>query len=481
MNNNIRKVIFAGIFFLVLFPGLKAQQKVWSLEECIDLSLQNNISLNQKKLSGKLDEINLEQSKAGVLPSLTATGSQSFNFGRSVDPYSYDYIEQNISSSNLSLNSNFTLFNGFQTKNNIKKDEIDLKAGNYDLEKTEDNVILDVTQAYLQVLYAYEQVENSETKVKSTEAQVKRTEILVSTGSVPEGDLLKIKSQLATDNYSLVNNENQLSILKVNLMQIMEMPVTDGFDIKRPDFIEPDLGTIAIPESEKVFQDALMQRPEIQEADLMVESAKTSLDIAKGARLPRLILSAGITTGYSNTRNLYSRESILETREIGYLQSNPSEIVVTQAQMFTTTPIGYPYFNQLQDNLSESIRLSLSIPIFDRKQVQSNIKRSEININTAKLSAQNTRNQLRKTIEQAYNDMIAARKNLQASREQLKSIEKSFVDTERKFKLGMVNATDYLIEKNNFEQAKSNLTRAKYELIFKQKILEFYQDKPIVL
>lgn len=481
MNNNIQKVIFAGIFFLLLFPGLKAQQKVWTLEECIDLSLQNNISLNQKKLSGKLDEINLEQSKAGLLPSVTASGSQSFNFGRSVDPYSYDYIEQNNSSSNLSLNSNFTLFNGFQTKNNIKKDEIDLKASNYDLEKTEDQVILDVTQAYLQVLYAYEQVENAETKVKSTEAQVQRTEILVSTGSVPEGDLLKILSQLASDNYSMVNNKNQLSILKVNLMQIMEMPVTDSFDIERPDFSEPDLGTLTIPESEQVFQDALLQRPEIQVADLMVESAITSLDIAKGARLPRLTLAAGITTGYSNTRNLYSRESTLETREIGYLQSDPSEIVVTQAQMFTNTPIGYPYFNQLQDNLSESVRLSLSIPIFDRKQVQSNIKRSEINISTAKLSAQNTRNQLRKTIEQAYNDMIAARNNLQASREALKSIEKSFGDTERKFKLGMVNATDYLIEKNNFEQAKSNLTRAKYELIFKQKILEFYQDKPIVL
>ena len=481
MNNNIQKVIFAGMFFLVLFPGLKAQQKVWSLEECIDLSLQNNISLNQKKLSGKLDEINLEQSKAGILPSLTASGSQSLNFGRSVDPYSYDYIEQNISSSNLSLNSNFTLFNGFQTKNNIKKDEIDLKAGDYDLEKTEDNVILDVTQAYLQVLYAYEQVENAETEVTSTEAQVKRTEILVSTGSVPEGDLLKIKSQLATDNYSLVNNENQLSILKVNLMQIMEMPVTDGFDIKRPDFNEPDLGALTVPESEQVFQDALIQRPEIQEADLMVESAKTSLDIAKGARFPRLTLSAGITTGYSNGRNLYSRESTMETKEIGYLQSNPSELVMTQVPVFTSTPIGYPYFNQLQDNLSESVRLSLSIPIFDRKQVQSNIRRSEVYINTAKLGAQNTRNQLRKTIEQAYNDMIAARKNLQASREQLKSIEKSFGDTERKFKLGMVNATDYLIEKNNFEQAKSNLTRAKYELIFKQKILEFYQDKPIVL
>lgn len=481
MNRIIRRIVILCFFLVFFLTGLNAQQKVWSLEECTNLSLQNNISLNQKKLSGKLDEINLEQSKAGVLPSLSATGSQSFNFGRSVDPYSYEYIEQNISSSNLSLNSNFTLFNGFQTKNNIKKDEIDLKAGNYDLEKTEDQVILDVTQAYLQVLYAYEQVENAETKVKSTEAQVERTEILVSTGSVPEGNLLKIKSQLATDNYSLVNNKNQLSILKVNLMQIMEMPVIDNFEIERPYFDESDLRVIAIPESEKIFQDALKTRPEIQEADLMIESAETSLDIAKGARFPRLTLTAGVTTGYSNARNLYSRESALETREIGYLKSDPSEIVMTQAQMFTATPIGYPYFDQLQDNLSESVRLSLSIPIFDRKLVQTNIKRSEINISAAKLSAQNTRNQLRKTIEQAFNDIIAARNNLEASEEQLISTERSFSDTERKYELGMMNATDYLIEKNNFEQAKSNLTRAKYELIFKQKILEFYQGKPIAL
>ncbi len=458
-----------------------AQESKWTLEECIQHALDRNITINQRKLNNELSEISLEQSKTDLLPNLTASGSQSWNFGRSVDPYTYDYVSTNVGSNNFGLSTSVTLFDGLQSFNTIKKNQIDVESGTLDLEQTKNDIILSVTQAYLQVLFAYEQVENAALSLESTAAQVERTQKLVNAGSSPEGDLFKINSQLASDQYSLVNAENQLSLSKINLMQIMELPVEEEFDIVIPEF---DIATIGIdlPESsDEIFVKALEVQPEIESSKLKVASAEQSLKIAKGGLYPRLSLSGNLGTGYSNARTLRLYEDpVTDIQEIGYVQSaGPSEVVVTERTYSPSRIVDYGFADQIKDNLSESIRLSLSIPIFNRFQTKNNISRSRINVETAELDRQNTENQLRKTIEQAYNDLVSSAKNYDAAVEQLKSLERSYNDTERKYELGMVNATDYLIEKNNFENSKYSLTRAKYEYIFTYKILDFYQGKPI--
>lgn len=469
------------IIIMVIFNGSCAfgQNKRWTLNECIQHALDRNISINQRKLNNELTEITLDQSKTDLFPNLTASGSQSYNFGRSVDPYTNDYVTTNVGSNSFSVSSSVTLFDGFQNINTIKRNEIDLQAGNLDLEKTKNDIILSITQAYLQVLFAYEQVDNAKIRLESTAAQVERTTKLVHAGSSPEGELFKINSQLASDQYSLVNAENQLSISKVNLMQIMELPVEEGFDIVIPEFDVASIG-VTLPESaEEIYGKALEIQPEIESSELKVVSAEQNLKIARGALYPRLSLSGSMSSGYSNARELYDREITTEEQQIGYLLSDPSEFVMAQRAVSTTTSLNYPFMNQIRDNLSESVRLNLSIPIFNRFQVKNSISRSKINIKTAELNKQNTENQLRKTIEQAYNDLVSSSKNFDAATEQLRSLERSYLDTERKYELGMVNATDYLIEKNNFENSRFSLTRAKYEYIFTYKILNFYQGNQI--
>jgi outer membrane protein len=472
-------------YFLVILIWIpvqgQAQQEIWSLDKCIQYAIEHNISINQKVLNNKLLDIDLAQSKASLLPSLNASASQGYSFGRSVDPYTNDYIEQNVGSSNFSVNSNVTVFNGFQSLNTIRQNQLDMKSGELDLEQLKKDITLNISEAYLQVLFLYEQVDNARQKVAKTEAQMETTSRMVRAGLQAESNLFQMRSQLATDKYSLVSYENQLSMAKISLMQLMEYPVIDSFNIS-----QPVIDTLAYNEenlrsSWEYYQAALATQPQVQSSELKVSSAEKALEIARGAMYPRLSLSAGLNSGYSDARNLYSRTFSTEEREIGYLQSNPAEKVMAMQQVATTKTLNYPFDQQLIDNFSESVRLSLSIPIFSNKSIKSNISRSKIQIMNAQLNELSVKNQVRKNIEQAYQDLQGAYNNYYAATEQLYSAEKAFNDSGRKYELGMINATDYLIEQNNYFTARSNLTRAKYNFLFMQKILDFYMGNPITL
>jgi len=440
----MKRVIFILVISGIYNSLMMSQDKKWTLEECINRALEENITVNQRILTNSTTELTLEQSKAVRIPTLTGSTGQGFTFGRSLDPYTNTYEALDIASNNFSLSSNLSLFSGFQATNTIKRNELDLKAGSFDLEQIKKDVTLNVTLAYLQVLFAYEQIENAKLQVETTQAQVERTKILVDAKTLPIGDLYTVQSQLATNKYTLVNAQNQLSISKVNLMQLMELPVDPGFDIVRP-----DLGNLVIEvkdesDLDEIYAKALQVQPEILSSDLKVTSAETNLKISKGALFPRLSLSSGISSAYSNAR----------------------------ARTFE---------QQLRDNLSESIRLSLSIPIYNQKQVSTSIQKSQISVYSSQLNALDTRNQLRKNIEQAFNDLVSAQHNYEAVQEQLVSTETSYNDSKRKYDLGMITATDFLIEMNNYSTAISNLTRAKYNYLFMKKILDFYQGNPIEL
>jgi outer membrane protein len=306
------------------------------------------------------------------------------------------------------------------------------------------DVTLNITLAYLQVLFAYEQVENAKLQMESTRSQVEKTEKMVNSGALPVGNLYTVESQLSTDKYSLVNAENQLSISKVNLMQLMELPADPAFDVYRPEMSGFEIPAVPSQMPEDIYLKALEVQPEIESSEIKVASAETNLKISKASLYPRLSLNAGISSAYSDQRPRTFSE-------------------------------------QLNDNLSQSIRFSLSIPIFNQKQTTTQIQKSEINVRSTQLNALETKNQLRKSIEQAYNDMVAAHHNYEAVQGQLIATETSFNDSNRKYELGMITATDFLIAKNNYENARTNLIRAKYNYLFMRKILDFYQGNPIEL
>jgi outer membrane protein len=426
-----------------------AQSSLWTFRQCLDTALKRNISINQSRLTNELNQVALAQSKANRIPSASASVNESYNFGKNVNPTTNAFVIQTYNSTNFGVGSSLTLFNGLQNSRTIQQNSMIIEAGKYDIATIENTVTLNITTAYLQVLFAYEILSAAENQVASTLSQVDRTEKMVNAGKVAESNLFQIKSQYATDKLSVVTARSQLDLAKVTLMQLMEIPVIDSFDIVKPVVGEP--AELILQSNQDVFRKALAIQPQIEGASIRTNNALLEIKISQGARWPRLNLSGNLNTNFA-----------------GSSRSGGSVNTVNQN-----------FFPQLWDNLGGTLGLGLSIPIYSNRFIKSNIERATINAMSARLDEQDTKNQLRRSIEQACTDLRSSMNKFFATEEQYNSAMVSYKNMETKYNVGMMTAIDYLIEKNNFYQAESKLIQAKYDYLFNTKILDFYQGNPI--
>jgi outer membrane protein len=424
------------------------QTTAWSFRRCLDTALMRNISLNQSRLSNELNKVSLAQVKATRIPSLSANANEALNVGKNIDPTTNTFVTEAYHSTNFSISSGYTLFNGFQNNNNINQQRLNVQAGEYEIEKVKNDVTLNITTGYLQVLFAMEILAAAEMQEKATAAQVERTEKMVNAGKSPESDLLQIQSQIASDRLAVVNAKNQYDMARVNLMQLMDIPVDPGFAVEKPAL---EVEALAEPvTNQQIYEKALVVLPQVTGANLKSNASQFALKMSEGARWPRLNLGAGMNTNYASSRKKSS-----------------------------VNKEGYPFFEQIWDNIGQSLSMSLAIPIYSNRQIKSNIERAKINLATSQLNEQNVKSTLRKNVEQTYVDVRAALKKHDAVKQQVTSAEASYKNAEKKYQVGVMNATDYLIQKNSFDQAQSSLIQAKFDYIFKQKILDFYMGKGI--
>lgn len=446
----MRREIITGMLFLLLIPvSAYPQRQQWSFSQCLDTAIRRNISVSQSQLTNELNVVTLEQSKATRIPSLSANVNEGLNIGWSVDPTTNQFVDQAYNSTSMGMSSSLTLFNGLQVRNTIKRNRLNVEAGQYDVEQIKDNVTLGITTAFLQLLFSYEILDVAQKQVDATGAQVTQTEKMVNAGKVPESNLLQVKAQLASDKLTMINAENQRDIARVTLMQFMEIPLSDSFDIKRPDLTVPPAELFRT--AGEIYEKSLAVMPQIAGASVRSNSALMDIKVSKGAHWPRLNLGANLSSNYASSRK----------------------------QGTSVNPEDYPFFDQIWNNLGQSFNFSLSIPIYSNRQIKSNIDRATINSLNARLSEQNIKNQLRKSVEQTYTDLKSAMKKYEATQEQLGAAEISYKNSERKFDVGLMDAITFLIEKNNYYKAQSNLLQAKYDFIFKRKILDFYLGDPI--
>ena len=435
--------------FLLFQTAVYSQSKPWTFQQCLDTAIRRNITILQSGLSNDLNKVSLEQTKANRIPGVSANANESFSFGRSIDPTSNQFVDQAYNSTNFSVSGNYLIFNGRQNVNSIRQGKLNVQAGQFDIEEVKNNVTLEITNGYLQVLFAIEVLKTAQAQADATQAQVESTAKMVKAGKVPESNLLQMKSQAATDNLAVITAENQLSISKVNLLQLMELPVIDSFNIVIPEMADPE--AVILQTREQIYQKSLMVMPEIAGASLRTNSSLLDIKINKGARWPRLNLGANLGTNYASSRK----------------------------QGSAVNPENYPFTEQVWNNLGQSINFSLSIPIYSNRQIQSNIERAQINAMIAHLNEENTKIQLRKNVEQTYIDEVAAMKKYEATRDQLDAVELSYKNSEKKFNVGLLDAISFLVEKNTYTKSVSALLQAKYDYIFKSKILDFYMGNPI--
>jgi outer membrane protein len=458
----MRKVKFFIFAAILLLPGTAfSQDKVWSLEDCIIYAIDNNIQIKQQVLQTEFQKNTLDLSKLKLLPTINGQATHNYSSGRSLDPTTYQYTDKSetVQSNNFYLGGSLNLFRGLQNYNTILKNKYELLASDEDLKNIKDNISLSVALDYLQILLNKELVSSTSNQLSITLQQIEKTRKMVDAGSVAKGNLLQIESQAAQEELQLITLQNQLTISYLNLTQLLELKSPERFEIVVPE-IQVDINSLIEGDINEIFNAALGTRPEVKSSEYKLASSEYDLKIARGARSPQLSMNHSFSSQYSSTRQ---------------------KVVSIDPVTFIPVYGKYPFSEQVNDNINYGVGFSLSIPILNGWQVNKNISNSKLTIESSQFALEGTKKTLYKNIQQAYADAVAALKKYNASMKAVTSMEESFRYTEQKFKEGMVTPVDYNVAKTQLLNAQSDMSQAKYEYIFKTKVLDFYKGLPLNL
>ena len=440
---------FASVVFRV------SAQEIWTLEQCIRYACDNNIQLKQQELQVSQDENNLLQSKLGLLPNVNASGNYSASKGKVLDQNTFTIVSgQTVSSLSGGVSGNLNLFKGFQQKNSIGRNLYALMASIEYAEKAKNDLSLRIALYYLQIIHAQEQLTVAENQLELTLLQVERTATLVNAGSKTVGDLFEIQSQAAREELQIVNARNTLDESRLNLMQLLDLQTHKSFQVAVPDF--PDIAVAELINSvDDVYAIAEAILPDVKAAEYNLKSSEKYLSFIKGYRSPSLTLRGGYDTRYSSAAKWFDP--------------------VTEEYS------SYPLWDQLKDNINSYVGVGLSIPIFNGWQTQTNVKNAKLGVQNYQYQLQLAKNTLYKDIQKAHADASAALTQYLSATKAVAYMEETFRYTEQRFEVGLMNFVDYSNAKTQLTAAQSNLLQAKFEYIFKTKVLDFYNGQPITL
>lgn len=480
----ILKTLILAIFSFVYLSAQAQEVKQWDLEECVNYAYDNNLIVKRSELTVQDFEAQLKQGHLSRIPSLNMNIFNSWRWGRSIDPTTNLFTTDRINSNGASASSNFLIYNGSKLNRSINQGKKAVEASYYDLQKSKNDVALDVVFGYLQIIFTRELLDNSQEQLKTTQAQLDQTEKMVNAGSLPMTNLLDLQSQVAGNEVDVIEAENNVNLAILQLKQYLQIPAEEPFDIVTPEFEQENYEFIAYSVGE-VYSQAEKIQPEIKSADLQIESAQLGIKIAQSDHIPQIGLNAQFNTNFSDQFSIPTGEFDEITQDlgtIGYLNSDPSQLVsafpITNEIPIRKVP-NIP--SQWTDNRSWAVGFNIGIPIFNGWSTRTNIQRARIQENMAKIMATETRNILRQTIETSYNDAQAAVKIYDAAKKQVDALEESFRATEKSYNLGAVNFVDYQVSSFNLFSARSNLVRTKFDYIFKLKVLDFYLGNPLTL
>lgn len=413
----------------------------WDLQTCIDYAKKNNITLNSLRLNVRTAEQNYLLAKAARQPNLTGDVSLSYTHSKNANPVIGGFQTQSSFANDYSLTSGATIYNGNAINNNIKMANLQIQSANQAVVENELDITLQIVQDYLNILLAKENVVYVEDLVKSTSAQVEQGKQEYEVGTIARNAYIELQANLASDKYTLVTAQNAVRQNELNLKQLLQLPFRDSFDIVTPDTV---IATQAVPNLDSVEAYALQNRPEIKLGELGIDISRYNLAIAKAGYLPILTASATLSTGYSNNQS--------------------SDFV-----------------EQLDNNFYQQVGLNLSIPIFNRRAVKTNVENAKIQIEQSKLTLLGNQTALSQTIEQAYINVQNAKGQYDAAVEELTANQEAFRVVSEELKVGAVNLVAYLEQKTLYTQAFQNYVQAKYNAALSIEIYDFYMGIAVKL
>lgn len=466
---------------MLLTAPFSFAQQVLTLDECIEHALKNNLQLKQAELNVERSQVNKERAVADFLPTFNAGASYGVNYGRRIDPFTNQFATNSVESANLFASSSLTLFSGLTKINNHKQSKYAWLASIEDVNGAQNNLRLNLTTAYLNVLFAEELLLIAENQLAITAKQVERTEQLVEAGQLPRASLYDLESQMASEELNVVNAENDLTLSKVSLIQLLQLEGVNAEDI---DIAAPELDLLQ-PQSlvigpEEVYNAAISLMPEVQAAQYRIDGAKAGLAAARGRHSPTLSFGAQIGTGYSGLNFIQGVDGF-EQIPIGQVVSTGETVVTLQPQPILVNEGVKPYSDQFSENFNRNLALNLTIPIFNGWQVRTGVKQAKIDLESSMLSLEENKNTLYQDIRRAHADAIASYKQFLASQKAVEALQENYQYAEARFEQKAINAVEFFDTKTRLTNAESNLAQAKFNYLFRTKILDFYQGKPISL
>lgn len=444
-------LILIAPLFLAASAVAEEPSKLWTLEECIQYALSHNIDLKQREQEQKSREVELHSSRFSWLPDLNANIGQNFDFGRSPSKTGV-IVDQNSSNSSVAVSLSMPVFDGLRIPNDIAAKKLDLKAAVESLNKAKEDLAVNIASYYLQVLYNKEVERIAELQVSLSREQVTKTEALVKNGKAPLSQLYDIKAQLANDEVSLTEAQGNVRLALLDLTQSLELE-RDGanFDIVIPetdDAVGKYMGSILPPDH--IYDHAVTFKPQIKQQEYLLESQKKMLKVAQSGYYPKLNFGASYSNGY-------------------YYYSGDGD--------YTNLPFG----DQLQANARKTIGFSLSIPLFNRFQTRNSVRAARIGIINQQLTMENTKKALYKEIQQAYYNATAAQEKYLASEKSVLASREAYTYAENRYSAGKSTVFEYNEAKTQYARSLSEQAQAKYEFIFRAKILDFYNGTPLTL
>lgn len=467
--------------YIFIFAFLSATtvnaQESWSLQKCVDYALENNLDVRQSEYNLQNSRTDVMQSKSQFLPSVNASAYYGYNFGQTIDPFTNQFAQSAVNTGNFNLSANWTLFAGLQNLNQLTQSQYSQQSSEYAYKNVQYLTSLAVTTSFLQILFNEETLEVANKQLEVTVQQIDRTKKLVAAGSAPQGSLYDIEAQYAREELAQVNADNQVVLSYLSLKQLLRLPGDYNMEIEIP--TQLDSASLALPTSlDMVIQTAYDTYPSIKSNEYALLSAEKQVNISNATMVPRLTISGSLGTGYSGNSKDVVSSSITGTSPIGFVEGT-SDVVVTPTYTQELETNGFS--DQVTSNFNQSLGLSLSIPIFNKMNNRSNVNRAKVNYSIQENALEQEKQKVRQDIEKAYADASAAFKSFKSTEKGLKSLNEAFNYAQKRFDVGMINAVDYNVAKTNLFKAQSDLVKAKFDYIFRMKILDFYQGKSLAL
>ena len=438
----MRRIILTAALVAAVAAGARAQERVWTLPQCIDHALENNLSVKRSGLNVEQREIDLNTAENNRLPSVSGSAGQNFSFGRGLTADN-TYANTNTTNTSFSVGAQVPVFNGFQIKHNIELSKLNLAAATADLEKAKDDIRVAVAQSYVQILYNMEILDVARSQVEIDSLQVVRLTEMASNGMVASADVSAQEATLAQSRVSATQAENNVALAILDLTQLLELPSPEGFRIARPSV--EGLETVMLMDPEAIYAEAVQFKPAVKAEEIRLDQALKSIDLAKDSFLPSLSLSGGLGTNYY-------------------------------------TSSGFPsagFSSQLKNNFSQYIGLNLSVPIFSHFSNRNQVRNARLQYSSQEIVLDNSRKSLYKEIQQAYYNAVGSQAKYRSSQIAAASAEDAFELAQAKYENGKSGITEFNEAKGRYMSAASNLVQARYEYLYQSKILDFYRGRDL--